>query len=160
MSELGLHEDDADALRMTSRTGPSGPRYELAGWWSRVGAYLIDVIILVFGLVVLALIGGAIGKGVAIVFILFGIAAMLLGYWAYFEGSESGQTIGKRAVGIRVRDENGGRASYGQALGRNIVGRVIGAFPIIGLIDVLWPLWDKQKQCLHDKAASTIVVRA
>jgi len=26
------------------------------------------------------------------------------------------------------------------------------------LLNVLWPLWDPQKQTLHDKAAGTIVV--
>ena len=78
----------------------------------------------------------------------------------YYEGGESGQTIGKRACSIRVRTDTGGRISYGQAFGRNLVARVIGSIPFVGLIDVLWPLWDSHKQCLHDKAASTIVVRA
>ena len=27
------------------------------------------------------------------------------------------------------------------------------------ILDVLWPLWDSQKQCLHDKIASTVVLR-
>jgi uncharacterized RDD family membrane protein YckC len=160
MSELGLHEDDADAFRSASRASPLAPRFELAGWWSRVGAYLIDVVVLLMGLFALAVIGGAIARGVAIVLIVVWVAAALLGYWAFFEGGPSGQTLGKRACGIRVRDENGGPASYGQALGRNLVGRVIGAIPFVGLIDVLWPLWDANNQCLHDKAASTIVVRA
>ena len=133
--------------------------HDYAGWWSRVGAYLIDVVILVVGLFVVAIVGAALGHGVEIALVVLWLAAMLLGYWAYFEGSESGQTLGKRAVGIQVRDDSGGRASYGQAFGRNLVGRVIGALPFVGLIDVLWPLWDKENQCLHDKAASTIVVR-
>ena len=59
-----------------------------------------------------------------------------------------------------MRAESGGRAGYGKALMRNLVARVIGLFPFVGLIDVLWPLWDDKNQCLHDKAASTIVVRA
>ena len=87
------------------------------------------------------------------------LAVALIGYWMYFEGSESGQTVGKRACGIRVRTDAGGR-SVTAGVGRNLVARVIGSIPVVGLIDVLWPLWDSNKQCLHDKAASTIVVRA
>ena len=30
---------------------------------------------------------------------------------------------------------------------------------IVTLVDDLWMLWDKQKQTLHDKVASTIVVK-
>jgi hypothetical protein len=26
------------------------------------------------------------------------------------------------------------------------------------LLDVLWCLWDEERQCLHDKVASTVVV--
>jgi len=39
---------------------------------------------------------------------------------------------------------------------------VIGVLRIslASLVDDLWMLWDKQKQTLHDKIASTIVVKA
>jgi uncharacterized RDD family membrane protein YckC len=117
-------------------------------------------VLLVVSLFVIVIIGAAISHGLALLLILLWFVAMLLGYWVYFEGSESGQTPGKRVVGIRVRTTSNERISYGQAFGRNLVARVISLFPIIGLIDVLWPLWDSEKQCLHDKAASTIVVQA
>jgi uncharacterized RDD family membrane protein YckC len=158
MSDLGLESHDQAALRATALGSPQATR-DYAGWWVRVGAYLIDLILLLAGFFVVALIGGAISKGVGIVLIILWIVVWAIGYWTYFEGSESGQTIGKRAVGIRVRDSSGGRAGYGQAFARNLVARVIGLIPFVGLIDVLWPLWDDDKQCLHDKAASTIVVR-
>ena len=95
-----------------------------------------------------------------VILVVLWVGAFFLGYWVLLEGGESGQTFGKRAVGIRVRAEGGGRVGYGKALVRNLVARVIGLFPFVGLIDVLWPLWDDKNQCLHDKAASTIVVRA
>jgi uncharacterized RDD family membrane protein YckC len=158
VSELGLSEEDADALRARpAGFAPYVPDY--AGWWSRVGAYLIDAIILLASLVVVVLIGAAISSAVTALLIVVWFLASLLGYWTYFEGGDSGQTPGKRMCGIRVRNASGGRASYGQAFGRNIVARVIGLLPLVGLVDVLWPLWDSHKQCLHDKAASTIVVR-
>jgi uncharacterized RDD family membrane protein YckC len=31
---------------------------------------------------------------------------------------------------------------------------------IAGLLDVLWPLWDERRQALHDKIASSVVVRS
>jgi uncharacterized RDD family membrane protein YckC len=158
-SEFGLHSEEQDALRFTA--GPAaGSNYELAGWWARVGAYLIDSVILFVGLVILVVIGAAINKALLVVLIVLWLIATLVGYWTYFEGGESGQTPGKKALGIRVRNEAGGPAGYGKAFGRNLVARVIGLFPFVGLLDVLWPLWDSRKQCLHDKAGSTIVVRA
>ena len=154
----GVDSESEDALRASALGGRPEERFELAGWWQRVGAYLLDVLVLFLFLVIVG-IGIAIHEVLGIVLIVVWIAAMLLGYWVLFEGSESGQTLGKRAVGIRVRDDHGGRAGYGRAFGRNIVARVIGLFPFVGLVDVLWPLWDERNQCLHDKAASTIVIR-
>jgi uncharacterized RDD family membrane protein YckC len=29
----------------------------------------------------------------------------------------------------------------------------------VGLLDVLWPLWDAKNQTLHDKAVGTVVLR-
>ena len=38
--------------------------------------------------------------------------------------------------------------------------QIVLAFTIIGgFLDVLWPLWDRQNQTLHDKAAGTVVLR-
>ena len=38
---------------------------------------------------------------------------------------------------------------------------LLSAISHIGLLlDVLWPLWDDRNQALHDKPASTVVIRA
>lgn len=158
VGSYGLDPEDQDALRSTAMA-PRAAAPEYAGWWARVGAYVIDVLILVVALFVVAFIGEVISHGLAVLLILVWFVVMLIGYWIYFEGGESGQTPGKRALSIRVRTTDNERISYGQAFGRNLVARVIGLLPLVGLIDVLWPLWDSEKQCLHDKAASTIVVR-
>lgn len=136
--------------------------HDYAGWWARVGAYLIDSILLTIVIAIVAGIIAAVAGGSGAFVVIFVILALVgyVGYFTWMEGSDSGQTIGKRAVGIRVRSDEGERASYGQAFGRNIVGRLLGWLPLVGLLDVLWPLWDDHKQCLHDKAASTVVVRA
>ena len=155
----GFDSDAEDALRASAIAGSPAASYELASWARRVGGYLVDVIVLMLALIVVG-IGFAISDALGVILVVLWVGAFFLGYWVLLEGGESGQTFGKRAVGIRVRAESGGRAGYGKALMRNLVARVIGLFPFVGLIDVLWPLWDDKNQCLHDKAASTIVVRA
>jgi uncharacterized RDD family membrane protein YckC len=148
-----------DAIRAAaSRPSPSAD-VDLAGWWRRVGAYLLDVVILGIALVIVIAVAFAINRALGVLVLVVGLVVYFLGYWIWFEGGESGQTIGKRMVGIRVRDERGGPAGYGKAAARNVVARVIGLVPIVSLVDVLWPLWDGRNQCLHDKAGSTIVVR-
>jgi len=79
-----------------------------------------------------------------------------IAYFVYFEGSASGQTLGKRILGIRVIDFNsGGEIGYGRAFVRLIVRFISGFFCYLGY---LWMLWDKEKQCWHDKAANDVVV--
>jgi uncharacterized RDD family membrane protein YckC len=75
-----------------------------------------------------------------------------------------GQTLGKRALGtIVVRADTRGPVSGGAACGRAAVYALPPLVPTIGglfgLLNQLWLLWDPQRQCLHDKAARTIVVR-
>jgi len=79
-----------------------------------------------------------------------------LGYFAVFEGSGSGQTVGKRLVGIRVVDFGAGTPiSYGRAFARNL-GRWLSG--IVFFLGYLWMLWDADRQTWHDKIASTTVV--
>ena len=77
-------------------------------------------------------------------------------YLTYFEGSPSGQTVGKKAMGIRVIDfRTGGSIGHGRAFIRWI-GRYVSAIPC--LLGYFWMLWDKEKQTWHDKLATTVVV--
>jgi uncharacterized RDD family membrane protein YckC len=78
----------------------------------------------------------------------------------------NGKTVGKRIVGIRVVRAGEEPMTWGRAAMRELVmrGLVIGligtiTFGIAGILDVLWPLWDKQNQSLHDHGAETWVVR-
>jgi uncharacterized RDD family membrane protein YckC len=124
---------------------PSGPR---AGFWIRFGAALIDGIGL--GIISFAL-KAALGTVGSIVTIVIGIA-----YFSYFEGSPSGQTIGKKLVGIRVIDFNTGRSiGHGRAAVR-YVARILSA--IVIFIGYLWMLWDPEKQTWHDKLSGSVVV--
>ncbi|HEV2755889.1 MAG TPA: RDD family protein [Actinomycetota bacterium] len=133
--------------------GPSGPR---AGFWRRFGAALIDGIIIgIVASIISAILGGAERFSATYQ----GINALLaLIYYAYLEGGETGQTLGKKALGIRVIDFGaGGPIGYGRAALRNIGSYLSGI--VIG-IGYLWMLWDPEKQTWHDKFANSVVVPA
>jgi len=76
-------------------------------------------------------------------------------YDAWQESSGNMATVGKRAMGIKVTDLNGGKISFGQATGRHF-GKIISL--IILLIGYFMMLWDDKSQTLHDKMAGTLVV--
>ncbi|MFF0717032.1 RDD family protein [Streptomyces bauhiniae] len=69
-----------------------------------------------------------------------------------------GRTLGKRLCGIQVRDIEGHQPpSFGAALRRWLVYSVPGVL-VIGVLGVLWGLFDRPwRQCWHDKAAHTFV---
>lgn len=142
MSTTGEYTDESSG-GYTGRA--SGPR---AGFWRRFAAILIDDILL--GVVFLILVAALKGVGDAI-----GIL-IAIGYFVYLEGGPRGQTLGKRALGIRVIDfDGGGQIGYGRAFIRYI-GRIVSG--IVIYIGFLWMLWDREKQCWHDKFANDVVV--
>lgn len=74
----------------------------------------------------------------------------------------SGQTMGKRMLDIAVVRSDGDRIGLGRyILLRVIVVSLLGVIPLvgrfIGLIDVLL-IFGKERRCLHDLIADTIVV--
>jgi uncharacterized RDD family membrane protein YckC len=78
---------------------------------------------------------------------------LLTGLW--------GTTVGKRAVGAWViSTASWQKPGMGAAFVRSLI-FVLGPaiFAIFFIIDNIWLLWDHQRQCLHDKAAGTIVVK-
>ncbi|MEV2209730.1 RDD family protein, partial [Streptomyces sp. NPDC047970] len=69
-----------------------------------------------------------------------------------------GRTLGKRLCGLTVLDiESHEPPSFGGALRRWLVYSVLGLL-VLGVLNVLWCLFDKPwRQCWHDKAAHTFV---
>jgi len=124
---------------------PSGPR---AGFWIRFGAALIDGI-------PLGIIGFAIGKAAGTGGNILGLV-VALAYYSYFEGSPSGQTIGKKLCGIRVIDFNGGGSIGYVRAGTRYLMSIVSGFAI--LLGYLWMLWDSEKQTWHDKVSTSVVV--
>ena len=75
-------------------------------------------------------------------------------------GSARGQTVGMMAVGARaVRADGHAALGYGPALGRAVLELVFRFTVIVWIIDMLFPLWDKMKQTLHDKAVGSVVIK-
>ena len=77
---------------------------------------------------------------------------------------ENGQTIAKKILGIKVVRTDGSAASIGRIFWlRNVVNSLLAAIPLIGflysIVEVLFIFGDS-RQCLHDKLADTIVVKA
>ncbi len=137
-----------------------------AEWGSRFVAYLVDIglaiaIIVVFA--ILTAIFGAVSNGLGTIVNLFG-NLVVFAYWIYnaiYLQGTTGQTIGKAQQGIRLQsDATGQPVGPGMAFVRVIVAAVISLFTcgIGGLLDLLWPLWDKDKKRLTDKVLKFGVV--
>jgi len=94
--------------------------------------------------------------GAAIGVVSFGYDWLQHGLW--------GQTIGKRVMGTKVVTADTRSPISGQAAcGRAAVYALVPAVPSVGglfaLVNESWLLWDPRRQCLHDKAARTVVVK-
>jgi uncharacterized RDD family membrane protein YckC len=123
----------------------SGPR---AGFWRRFAAWFVDVIILGIVSIILAVALKGAGSALSLV---VGVL-----YFTLFVGGKRGQTPGMSALGIRVISFDGsGSIGYGRAFIRWI-GGYVSAIPIF--LGFFWMLWDREKQCWHDKFASDVVV--
>ena len=124
-------------------------------------AYLIDVLLLVVIYIVGIVVTVAIGVA--------GFALLLVAVFGYViwnpivRQGRTGQTIGKSRRGIKlVRDDNRQPPGAGLALGRLLVALVLSQFTfgIYGLLDYLWPLWDRENKRLTDKMLDLSVIVA
>ncbi|MFJ9420166.1 RDD family protein [Streptomyces sp. NPDC101227] len=72
-----------------------------------------------------------------------------------------GGTLGKALCGLRVvRLETGQKIGFGIALGRWFAYLGMGMVPVLGQINILSCLWNEPfRQCLHDRAANTVVIK-
>ncbi len=139
----------------TSMAAVGAERY--AGFGVRLVAYIIDAIIVAVVVAVLRALGQAIGSDL-LATLGSGVGSLIgIIYYVYFWGS-SGQTPGKRIMGLRVigRDGGTGGIGYGAAFLRWI-GYIISA--VVIFIGFLWIIWDPERQGWHDKIAGTHVIR-
>jgi uncharacterized RDD family membrane protein YckC len=79
-------------------------------------------------------------------------------YFGYLEGGPAGQSIGKKALDIRVvRFDDGGPLGWATALLRHLCSYLSGIPCGLGYF---WMLWDKESQTWHDKLTATVVCPA
>ena len=130
-------------------TTASGPR---AGFWRRFVATVIDGLLCV-GLGYAAQWLGWSTRSLAYQAV---TGVILLLYFGYFDGSPSGQTPGKRLLGIRVMDfETGAPLGFGRAAVRQFA-RGISALAL-GL-GYLWMLWDPERRTWRDMLTDGVIV--
>ena len=157
----------------------------LASPWKRLGASVIDgllmfVVVLVLELLLFGIVGGgaillarpgeysssavpigaSVGLSLLMVLVLAGLLALQVWYFV-IRVRKVGATFGKQWLGLRIRTfHTDGQLTYGQIWGRLFTPAVLSLLTCgVGqLLDVLWLLWDRHRQCLHDKAVGTVVV--
>lgn len=78
-----------------------------------------------------------------------------IGYWVVYQ-EKYGQTVGKKAMNIKVVTYDGKTPTMFTFFLREIIGKFISA--IILFFGYLMVIWDAKKQGLHDKIANTYVV--
>ena len=136
---------------------------EYVGFWARVGATLLDsLLLLAISLPLLVAIYGweyldpdktgyLAGPADLLISYVFPAIAVIL-FWRLRQA-----TPGKMAISARVVDAGTGeKMSVGQSIGRYFA-YIVSAIPL-GL-GFLWIAFDPKKQAWHDKLAGTVVVR-
>jgi uncharacterized RDD family membrane protein YckC len=138
-----------------------GEDYVYAGFWIRVGASIIDSILIL--LVIAPILTAIYGReywvsesfiqgtwDVLLNYILPAIAIVI--FWIYRSA-----TPGKMLLGLTIVDaRTGGKPSTGQFIGRYL-GYYVSTIPL--LLGLIWVGIDKRKQGWHDKLAGTVVIR-
>jgi uncharacterized RDD family membrane protein YckC len=148
-------------------------QYDIAGIGSRGAALIVDSLIqtAIALVAAIAVSGGALtlisfvgdAAGLLAGVLLYALIALALfaitfGYFMVFEIMWSGQTPGKRVVGLRVIRENGYPIRPVDAVIRNLV-RIVDALPFGYAVGVLAMLFNSRSRRLGDFAAGTLVVR-
>ena len=140
-----------------THSGPLQP----AGWWARVGATVLDgvaILVLSLAFAFLGVIAGG-AEGAAMAFIVAYFCLIVL-YAPVMLVAWDGQTLGKRAVDIRVVKLDEGSIGFWRAVLREIVVKGLLAFTaLLYWLAALWPLWNGLHRAWWDYASGTRVVQ-
>ncbi len=143
-----------------------------AGPGSRAAAFLLDALVqlaalgALFGLVgtVATRLGSAQRAdwqlaGTLLAAVGLGVGVLLVWAWpTFFELVWRGQTPGKRALGLRVVERDGGLVGWRATLLRNLL-RPADLLPGLGLVGLVAACVDPQRRRLGDLVAGTLVIR-
>ncbi len=146
--------------------GLVGGAMEYAGFWIRVGAWLIDYVILIVPTMLIAFLVNILSSTSSpdsinpVVGLLFALQTLLnlaipMVYETYFIG-KMGQTPGKMVCGIKVVRSDGDSLTYLRAFGRHFAKYLSQLICGIGYIMVAF---DDEKRGLHDHICDTRVIR-
>lgn len=142
--------------------GYGAPAVQYASWIQRVGGYLIDALcVLPF-----SLLAGFLGQSTdpstglphfnALYWVFALLGLLVSAYNRWYQGGKTGQSWGRKALGIRmVSEETGQPIGPGMAFVRDLAHLVDSVICYIGF---LFPLWDAKKQTIADKLIKTVVV--
>jgi uncharacterized RDD family membrane protein YckC len=141
--QLGPHAPGARRSLVT----PEGVDLSLglAGGGQRVGAFIIDMTIMVFTLAVLTVLaiwigasaaqsGGRMTLEIVGAIWLLGFFLIRTGYFTFFEAGRRAATLGKRALGLRVVARNGERLTLESVVARNLTREIEVFLPLTQLI--------------------------
>lgn len=143
-----------------------------AEYWQRAVAFIIDVVIVgIANWVIMFIIWlPAMFDPTGVMTLIGWIASFIVPvvivilYFGLMEASDWQGTVGKKIMSIQVTTVEGSPLSKGQAFGRNGVRALLLAIPVLNILgalgDYLTPLFNENKQTLHDMALKTIVVKA
>jgi len=138
--------------------------YELAGAGTRAAAYLIDIMLLYLAMSLLQNLVAVVLMAVTEQWMIYAAAisglfvfSLITAYFIAFELIWSGQTPGKRAVGIRVVKSGGYALRFGDSLIRNLM-RAIDFLPLLYGVGLTSLLLSRYSQRLGDLVAGTLVV--
>jgi uncharacterized RDD family membrane protein YckC len=150
----------------------------LASWGIRLGAYIIDGLILLIPVAVLAVVifggtvdgdsstGAWIGASILYALLVAGVVLLYAPVLMIRDGERNGQTLGKQVVGIRVVRDSGEPFGFWWAVLREVVLKQLAVNVASSIIPIIpwfltyfWPLWDAENRTLYDMAASTHVVK-
>jgi uncharacterized RDD family membrane protein YckC len=137
------------------------PELEYVGFWARVGAAIIDSILLL--LIVMPLLFAVYGRaywqsselimGPADVVINYILpAALVIVLWIKISA-----TPGKKAIGAVIVDARTGEKPSTRQFIIRYIGYYVATIPL--LLGIIWVGFDARKQGWHDKMAGTVVVR-
>lgn len=131
---------------------------DYASWLQRVGGYVLDYLVLVPFYILAAVGVGIGGGGGALVAVVGYLGAFIFGLWnTIFRQGNTGCSLGKEWVGIKlVRENDGQPIGPGMTFVRGLA-HILDALPFG--IGFLWPLWDRKRQTFADKVCGTVVVR-
>lgn len=132
----------------------------LAGPLARCFAWFIDLVVIAITIVTLGIVSSMLGwlsPEAANAIMALAIFATQIGYGILTEWKWRGQTLGKRALRLRVMDVQGLKLQLSQVVMRNLL-RAVDFLPMFYLVGGTACVLNRRLQRLGDLAANTVVV--